>query len=314
MPREQRSLANGIFHSGASIGAIVAPLLVWVMVHKSGSAWQSVFLVVGGGGAVWALLWLAVLRGERAAAIDRQVDDAGGGGPETGPDDSFWLIFTKRYIWIAIGVGLAVNICWHFCRVWVPRYLAVDLGLGINVTGGEIPSKTISLPWGDWVLTPAEVSLLIQAGFFIAADIGILSAGIVTRKIIRAGWPVEQARKAVQLGTAALCLLAIPAMALGKLGYLWITVALLLIVAAGAMGGFANYFSLTQEVSPRHTAQVLGFTGAAAWLAVSAVHPIAGRIVDRIGTFVPIFQVMACVPLVGACIGLLWPRHRAETT
>src|SRR5262249_28395588 len=224
--------------------------------------------------------------------------------------ESFWRIFTKRYIWITIAVGLAVNICWHFCRVWVPRYLETDLGLGFR--SGESSNRTVSLPWGDWGLTPRVVSLLIQSAFFVAADIGSLLAGYVTRRIIRAGWPVERARKAVQLGTAALCLLAIPAVALGKLGYLWIAVALLLVVGAGAMGGFANYFSLTQEVSPRRTAQVLGFTGATAWIAVASLHPIAGRIADRIGTFVPIFQVIACVPLVGACVGLLWPRHHTE--
>jgi ACS family hexuronate transporter-like MFS transporter len=295
MPREQRSLANGFFHSGASIGAIVTPLLALAMV-KDGVGWQKVFLVVGAGGAVWVLLWLAVLRGERAIVIDRKVDDAGRSTPVDGPEESFWRIFTRRYIWITIGVGIAVNICWHFCRVWVPRYLERDLGLGFKLgadgTGGR------------------EVGLLIQSGFYIAADIGSLLAGYLTRRIIHAGWPVERARKAVQLATAALCLLAIPAVVIGKLGHVWLAAALLYVVAAGAMGGFANYFALTQEVSPRNTAQVLGFTGAAAWFAVSAVHPIAGRIADRIGTFVPIFQVIACVPLVGACIGLLWPRTK----
>jgi ACS family hexuronate transporter-like MFS transporter len=311
MPREQRSLANGIFHSGASIGAILTPLLVLVMVQKNGTGWQTVFLVIGAGGALWAFLWLAFLRGERGAVIDRQTDDAGGTGHDAspGPEESFWRIFTRRYIWITIGVGLAVNICWHFCRVWLPRYL--DRDLGFNFKGDDTLYATFSLPWGHWAMTPADVGLLIQSGFYICADFGSLLAGYVTRKIIHAGWPVERARKAVQLGTALLCLLAIPAVALGKLGYPWVAVGLLFIVAAGAMGGFANYFSLTQEVSPRHTAQVLGFTGASAWFAVAALHPIAGRIADNIGTFVPLFQVIVCVPLVGAFIGLLWPRHKA---
>lgn len=309
MPREQRSMANGFFHSGASIGAILTPILVLVMV-KDGVGWQNVFLVVGAGGALWVLLWLAVLRGERGATIDRKVDDDGRSGPVDGPQESFWAVFTHRYIWIAIGVGLAVNICWHFCRVWVPRYLERDLGLGFKLGGEGTGNTTIWLPWGEWVVTPATAGLLIQSGFYVAADVGSLLAGYVTRRIIRAGWPVEQARKAVQFGVALLCLLAIPAVAVGKLGHVWLAAGLLFIVAAGAMGGFANYFALTQEVSPRNTAQVLGFTGAAAWFAVSAVHPIAGRIADRIGTFVPIFQVIACVPLVGACIGLLWPRSK----
>src|SRR5262245_43461690 len=82
MPREQRSLANGIFHSGTSVGAIVTPILVLAMVARNGAGWQTVFLVVGAGGAVWAVLWLTLLRGERAAVVNRRPE------PEDGPADA----------------------------------------------------------------------------------------------------------------------------------------------------------------------------------------------------------------------------------
>ena len=168
---------------------------------------------------------------------------------------------------------------------------------------------TIGLPWGEWLLTPATVGLLIQAGFYIAADIGSLLAGYVTRRVTNAGWPVEKARKAVMLGTSGLCLLTIPAMALGKS---WFAAPLLVLVAAGSMGGFANYFALTQEVSPRHTAFVVGLVGAMAWNVLVALQPVVGRIADRMGTFVPLFMVMACVPLVGSLVGLWWRSGVAE--
>ena len=50
------------------------------------------------------------------------------------------------------------------------------------------------------------------------------------------------------VGTSGLCLLTIPAVRSGSVA---VAVPLLLLAAAGAMGGFANYFALTQEVAPR---------------------------------------------------------------
>jgi ACS family hexuronate transporter-like MFS transporter len=303
MPREQRSLANGIFHSGASIGAILTPLLVLTLVAADGTGWQRVFLAVGGGGALWAAVWFGALRGERAAAVDRPGGEA---VAAAAPAGSFWRVFTYRTMWITLAVGITVNIFWHFCRVWLPRYLEKDLGLGFLVAGG---GASVHLPWGTWELSPADMSLLIQSGFFVAADVGSLLAGYTTRRIIDAGWPVERARKAVALGTSGLCLLAIPAMAVGR-SAVWVTVPLMFLVAAGAMGGFANYFALTQEVSPRHTAQVTGFSGAMAWYIIAVMHPAVGRMADELKTFVPLFMVACCVPLVGATIGLLWPMRR----
>jgi ACS family hexuronate transporter-like MFS transporter len=299
MPREQRSLANGIFHSGASIGAILTPILALFMVAADGTGWQRVFLVVGGGGLVWAALWLGFVRGDRAVAVDhRPIDTDRAAAP--GLAETVRAIFTGRAIWITLAVGITVNIFWHFCRVWLPRYLEKDLGLGFQGVGTV---ATIGLPWGEWALTPATVGLLIQAGFFIAADIGSMLSGYVTRRVTTSGWPIERARKAVMLGTSGLCLLTIPAMALGKS---WFAVPLLVLVAAGAMGGFANYFALTQEVSPRHTAFVVGLAGAVAWYVLAALQPVVGRIADAMGTFVPLFMVMACVPMVGTIAGLWW--------
>jgi ACS family hexuronate transporter-like MFS transporter len=309
LPREQRSLANGIFHSGASVGAILMPLLVMAMVADDGAGWQTVFMVVGGFGALWVVLWLGLLRGERAAAIDRP---AGGAADGTAPPDppglSLGRLFTLRTMWMVLVVGIALNLFWHFCVIWLPRYLAVDLGLGFQGGRGQ---AEIPLPWGTWVLTSANAYLLIQSGFFIAADLGSLTAGYLTRRLIYAGWPVERARKAVMLGTATLCLLAIPAV---RIGQPWATVPLLFLAAAGAMGGFANYFALLQEVSPRNTALVSGIGGAVSWYAVAAIQPAVGAVADRLGTFVPVFMTVACVPMLGAVVHLFWPTHQGEPT
>jgi ACS family hexuronate transporter-like MFS transporter len=54
-PQSERSLATGIFNSGANLGAIIAPIIVpWVAIHYS---WHAAFLVTGLFSATWIVLW-----------------------------------------------------------------------------------------------------------------------------------------------------------------------------------------------------------------------------------------------------------------
>src|SRR5208282_2919709 len=54
-PQNERSLATGIFNSGANVGAILAPLIVpWVTIHYG---WHAAFLVTGAFSATWITLW-----------------------------------------------------------------------------------------------------------------------------------------------------------------------------------------------------------------------------------------------------------------
>lgn len=279
-PAESRSFANGIFHGGGSIGAIVTPLLVLMLVSDSGDGWRLVFLVTGGVGALWVIAWLLFLHGDRAVEVDTppppQLRDDGVG------HETIWDVLKARKVWLAILVGLCVNVCWHFFRTWLPRICERDLALSTRQM--------------QWVL----------AGYYVSADLGSMSAGYMTRRLARAGYTVAGARKTVMFGTASLCLLAIPA---ALLMTPWVTIPLFFMIGAGAMGGFPNYFNMSQDVSARHTAQVLGFTGAASWYAVALLHTIVGPLADKQGSFVVSLIVIGFVPMIGAIIGLGWPKE-----
>jgi MFS transporter, ACS family, hexuronate transporter len=276
VPLESRGLANGIFHSGASIGAVLTPLLVMFLVGDRPENWRRLFQVVGVLGLAWGVLWFSFVRGQRAEAISQTTDE------QTGEDAPGVLaLFRLRQFWIALGVGIAVNICWHFYRVWLPRFLDVDLKL----SGNQI--------------------LLVLSGFFLAADVGSIGAGYLTRRLASAGWSVERARKIVLLIAAFLCLLSTPAALAATPA---ITLPLLFLVAVGAMGGFPIFFALNQETSPRRPALCLGLTGSVALLSIAALNPPIGWLVDQTGTFAPCLMVVGCVPLVGAVIGFAWPE------
>ncbi len=59
-PSSQRSLANGIFESGTSVGALVAPPIVIYLATAYG--WRTSFVVIGAVGFVWVALWLSWFR------------------------------------------------------------------------------------------------------------------------------------------------------------------------------------------------------------------------------------------------------------
>lgn len=281
IPLESRSLANGIFHSGASIGAAATPILAWIMIGPNGENWRSLFIVVGAAGGVWVILWLMLVRGPRARAIDSRSDAFAQGPNAAEKAVPFRRVLVGRLFWIALSVSLTVNVCWHFFRAWLPRILRIDLQF------------------------TQDQMLWMLAGFFIAADIGCLLAGYATHRLTRAGFSVERARKLVSTGTSLLCMLAIP---LAFRPPAWVSVLLVMIVAAGAMGGFANMFALAQETSARHTAKVSGLVSTVPWVVLAIMSPWIGKLADQSGTFATSVIAIAFVPLAGSLIGWLWPE------
>jgi ACS family hexuronate transporter-like MFS transporter len=298
VPRESRGLANGIFHSGASIGALVTPLLVLGLVQAvpadafgavTGSAaavtpatighgWRNVFLVVGALGGVWAAIWWVATRGAAARAID---------GPAAADPDvrhadlPVVRVFALRAFWVMLGVGCSVNLCWHFFRTWFIRYLEKDLAVG-----------PVDRQW-------------LMFGFFVAADLGSLGSGYTIRRLTRSGYSVERSRKLVMTGLAGVCLLATVATQVPGFG---LKMALFFLVAAGSMGGFAVYFSLGQDIVPRHTAQLLGIGGATSWALIATMNTVVGPWADSQGTFVPAIVAAGAIPVLAAVIGWQWPE------
>jgi ACS family hexuronate transporter-like MFS transporter len=276
IPLESRGLANGIFHSGASIGAVLTPLVVLMLVGPEGENWRLVFQLIGALGLIWVILWFTCLSPQQADEFTHMPVEE-----DSTPAESAWRVFRLRTFWITLIAGIAVNLGWHFYRIWIPRILSRDL--------------KFSESQKQWAL----------AGFFLAADLGSMAAGYMTRRLARAGYSVERSRKLVLLGTSLLCLLSTPA-ALAMT--LWITLPLLFVVGAAAMGGLPLFFALSQEISRRHTALCLGLCGSASWVVIAVLQPPIGALVDRQRTFASSLIVIGFVPLFGALVSLLWPE------
>lgn len=64
MTRGGRVMGNSVLQSGASLGAILTPLIIRVIVtgNEADDAWRSPFFVIGGVGLVWAVVWFSIIR------------------------------------------------------------------------------------------------------------------------------------------------------------------------------------------------------------------------------------------------------------
>lgn len=281
IPRESQALANGIFNSGMTLGAVLTPILVLTLVGPNGEGWRRLFIIVGAAGSVWVLLWLAGTGGTRAVEMARPAVDP------TAPQGvvPFRDVFSMRTFWITLAIGVAVNVCWHFYRVWLPRHLVVDLKF-----------------------TDRELQYLLIA-FYVTADVGSIAIGLLARRLVTPQRSIERARKIVVVFAALLCLLATPVVFIPGRAVL---VPLYCLVGAGIMGVFAMFYAFVQDISPGHTSKCLGLIGASVWFINSRLHPLVGHYADThshaMGKFAPMILAAGVLPILAALFALTWPE------
>ena len=70
LPPSDRSLGNGIFNSGAAVGAVVTPIVVTTLTHLWG--WRTAFLLIGSLGFVWVAAWLTLVQGPERLLLARE--------------------------------------------------------------------------------------------------------------------------------------------------------------------------------------------------------------------------------------------------
>ena len=282
IPREAQPFANGVFNSGMTLGAVLTPILVITLVGPHGEGWRRLFVIVGAAGSIWIAMWLMSTRGVRAVEMSRHPRDLAA----TAATLSFRRVFFMRTFWITLAVGTAVNMSWHFYRVWLPRHLVLDLRF-----------------------TDQQLQYLLIA-FYLTADVGSIAIGFLARKMVSPNRSVVRARKIVLLLAALVCLLATPVLfSPGR----EIMVGLYCLVGAGIMGVFAMWYCFVQDLSPGHMSKCLGLIAALAWFINSRLHPLIGHYADThnhaMGKFAPMILVAGVLPLLAALFALTWPEE-----
>lgn len=172
-PERERALASGLFNSGSTIGAILAPPVIAIIVLRFG--WRAAFLLIGALGFVWLIAWLLIYRTPHQAA------------PTSRSPPPVWQLLRMRFVWSFTVSKIFLDPAWYFYVFWFPEYLKQVHKFNLAAIG-----KYAWIP------------------FFVAA-LGNVLGGFLSSMLLRRSVPTAKARKLSVTLCALLMLFSIPA-------------------------------------------------------------------------------------------------------
>jgi len=269
-PVKERSLASGIFNSGASIGAILAPpLLAWIALS---AGWRIAFVIVGLTGFVWLAAWALIYRRpEIIVPIKAEESDR----------ISLSALLCSRFLWQFTLSKVFSDPVWYFYTFWFPQYLKTVHGFSLAQIG-----KVAWIP-------------------FFTASIGNLAGGVVFSGAFRWTGDAARARRIANLFFSALMASAI---FVGDGRSSAECIALISIATFGYAGALANLLAIPGDVFPKGAvASIWGFASMGAGFGGMMFSLVTGYLVGRY-SFRPAFTLFGLLPLLAASIVWTLPR------
>jgi len=280
----ERALATGLFNSGSSVGAIVAPALVpWVAVQFG---WQAAFIGLGVAGFAWVVLWAVVYRPptvvRRPAAVVATTATA------ARPRLAHLLAMRQTWAFIFIS-AMGQPVGWFFLY-WLPKFFSATYHLSIDHLG------------------PPLVTV------YSMALVGGVGGGILPGLLLARGASLNVGRKVALLTCAALM---VPVAFATHAPGLWTATLMIGLGLAALQGWAANCYSVVADLFPKGAvASVVGlgtFFGSVTGIAYAE---LAGRVLQASGNYQVLFVIagVAC-PLGVVVLHALVPRwDRIPTT
>lgn len=267
----ERSVVLGLGGIAPNVGAILTPLLIPLMAIMWG--WQATFLIAGGLGLLWVIVWLAV-------RIPEQPRDDAGTAAVSIPWSS--LLRDRRQWAVIVGKALTDQV-WWFLLFFMPDLFHRVFGL-----------------------SQGELGAPVAFAYFVAA-LGGITSGFLPTWLLARGWTINGARKTTMLIYA---LLVLPVPLLVTVDSAWVA-AIILGAALFAHQGFStNLFGLTTDVFPaRIVGSAIGIGAFAGNLAGMAMIEFAGWNLDAGHGYLPMLLICATTYLVAlGLIHLILPR------
>jgi ACS family hexuronate transporter-like MFS transporter len=271
-PASERALASGIFNSGSSVGAILAPpVVVWIVLRFG---WRAAFVFLGATGLVWVAIWLRVYH--TPAREEQQ---------EALPTFSTWQLFRQRFVWSFTLAKVFLDPVWYFYIFWFPEYLTHARHLDLASVG--------RYAWFP----------------FVVAFIGNIAGGWMAGVLLRRGWSATYARKGCMTFFALLMASAIPAVLVHSAT---VSIGLVSVATLGYTGCVANMLAFPADVFPRNVlASIWGLASMGSGFGGIVFALLTGWVVDHY-SFVPVFigfglMPMVCVLIVWLLVGPLRP-------
>ncbi|WP_312053059.1 MFS transporter [Pantoea brenneri] len=289
-PKKERPVAAGWAGVGFSVGAMLAPPIIY-LAHIS-FGWQGAFLLTGGLGLLWVGLWWwgyhapdrhPRLSDEERAFINQDNEAIG----EKLPFFTALKVIgkEKKFYGIAIPAFLAEP-AWAVLSFWVPLYLANERGMDLK--------QIVMFAWLP----------------FLAADLGSVASGYLTKIYVRWFGLTRVNSIVASSVTGALLMVSLALMTL--VDDPWLAIALI------SVGGFGHQVIscmlsalVVERFDRRQMATVNGMRGSCAWIASFIFSLIIGVTADTIG-FNPLFVAMGFFDLIGAVFLVMLIAERRQ--
>jgi ACS family hexuronate transporter-like MFS transporter len=256
-PKKERALATGLFNSGASVGAVVAPIMVpWLL---GAYGWKEAFVVTGALGFIWLIFWLIFYeiptRQKRLTAAEHKFI-CSDKEEDADQEPIRWVqLLGMRGTWAFIVGKFFTDPIWWFFLFWLPSYF----------------SSTFQLD-----LTKPSIHL---GAVYLATTVGSIGGGYLSSRLISGGWAILKARK-LSLLIAALAV--VPIVMARYTGNVWAAVGLISLAAAAHNAWSANIFTLASDLFPRRTlSSVIGIGGMAGSVGGILFPILVGQLLER---------------------------------
>jgi ACS family D-galactonate transporter-like MFS transporter len=270
LPQEHRGRANALIDAGTKLGPATGAFVGGLLLVHFG--WRVLFLVLGGGGLLWLLPWLALMpRGrrveKRAVALPSIVQLLG-----------------KKAAWGSFLGHFCGNYFFYFLLAWLPNYLV-----------------------GEEKMSIGSMSRLTSAVFLLIAASTLL-VGWISDRVIAAGASPTRVRRAAVVGGLSVASSLIALLFVDRNPPLSLAI---LAVACVGYGAFAsNHWAITQTLAgPAMAGRWSSLQNGVANLSGIVAPWVTGLIVKFHGSARLAFVLTGIVALAGAFLwGLLVRR------
>ncbi len=195
IPVKERGIVHGINFSGGRIGAAIAlPIVAWLIDQTS---WRASFVILGGIGIIWAVIWYWWFRDDPAnhpSVNDEELNVIRKNVQENNVEKetiSLKKLFKSPVMWLLMGQYFSSNFTFFFCLTWLFPHLKAKYNLDVIEAGLYTSAPFVFGALGNWVsgymvdaiykMNKWELSRKLPAiiGFALAA-IGIIGSIYMT--------------------------------------------------------------------------------------------------------------------------------------
>lgn len=146
-PAKQRALAQGIFNSGASIGNVIAPVIIVFLYAQFG--WKATYVILGLLGFIWVIPWLVINKTtpdkhpwitekERVLIAGDSDVEVKNIPKNEGQSLSLGKILSFKESWGVLLCRFFIEPIWWFFAGWMPIYLNSQFNLSIEEIGNTM--------------------------------------------------------------------------------------------------------------------------------------------------------------------------------